>query len=110
MLWISQICPNASIGWDDSPRFPHKGKADIVQYNRSPEALASFLQKAKDHCDLHSEQPKLITLFSWNEWIEGRYLLPGIKTRLNDCFLVLNNYSSGNLSRFKNDPIIKIKL
>jgi hypothetical protein len=71
--------PNASIGWDDSPRFPSKGKEQIVHLNKSPEAFSFFLQKAKDYCDQHPEQPKLMTIFSWNEWIEGSYLLPDAK-------------------------------
>ena len=71
--------PNVSIGWDDSPRFPKKGKERIVHLNKSPQAFSSFLQKAKDYCDEHPEQPKLMTIFSWNEWIEGSYLLPDIK-------------------------------
>ena len=71
--------PNASIGWDDSPRFPHQTKEHIVHLNKSPEAFSSFVQKAKDYCDEHPEQKKLITIFSWNEWIEGGYLLPDIK-------------------------------
>jgi len=71
--------PNASIGWDDSPRFPHQVKEDVVHLNKSPQAFSSFLQKAKDYCNEHPEQPKLITIFSWNEWIEGSYLLPDIK-------------------------------
>lgn len=71
--------PNASIGWDDSPRFPKKPKEQIVHLNKSPQAFASFLQKAKEYCDQHPEQPQLITLFSWNEWIEGSYLLPDMK-------------------------------
>jgi len=71
--------PNASIGWDDTPRFPAKGKKDIVHYNKSPEGFATFLQKAKEYCDDHPEQTKLITIFSWNEWIEGGYLLPDMK-------------------------------
>jgi hypothetical protein len=50
-----------------------------VHLNKSPEAFSSFLQKAKDFCDEHPEQAKLITIFSWNEWIEGGYLLPDIK-------------------------------
>ncbi len=29
--------------------------------------------------DQHPEQPKLITLFSWNEWVEGGYLLPDMR-------------------------------
>lgn len=71
--------PNASIGWDDSPRFPHQTKEDIVHFNNTPEAFGSFLQKAKDYCREHPEQPNLITIFSWNEWIEGGYLLPDMK-------------------------------
>ena len=71
--------PNVSIGWDDSPRFPHKGKEHVVHYNKSPESFAAYMQLAKEFCDQHPGQPKLITLFSWNEWIEGSYLLPDIK-------------------------------
>jgi len=37
------------------------------------------LQKTKDYCDEHPEQTKLLTIFSWNEWIEGGYLLPDMK-------------------------------
>jgi hypothetical protein len=71
--------PNASIGWDDSPRFPHQTKEDIVHLNNTAEAFASFLQKAKDYCREHPKEPNLITIFSWNEWIEGGYLLPDVK-------------------------------
>lgn len=70
---------NASIGWDDTPRFPAKGEKDVVHYNNSPESFASFLQLTKEYADSHPEQPKLITLFSWNEWVEGGYLLPDMK-------------------------------
>ena len=71
--------PNASIGWDDTPRFPHKEAKDMVHYNKSPEGFAASMQKAKKYCDNHPDQPKLITVFSWNEWIEGGYLLPDMK-------------------------------
>ena len=71
--------PNVSIGWDDSPRFPHKGKEHVVHYNKSPEGFAAYMQKAKEYCDEHPQQPNLITVFSWNEWIEGGYLLPDMK-------------------------------
>jgi hypothetical protein len=71
--------PNVSIGWDDTPRFPGKGEKDIVRFNKSPEGFAAFLNKARKYCDDHPEQPKLITIFSWNEWIEGGYLLPDVK-------------------------------
>jgi len=71
--------PNVSISWDDTPRFPHKGKEDITHSNKSPESFAAYLQKAKEYCDDRPEQPKLITIFSWNEWVEGSYLLPDMK-------------------------------
>lgn len=63
--------PNATIGWDDTPRFPDKTQKDVVHYNTSPTSFASFLQKAKEYADKRPDQPKLITVFSWNEWVEG---------------------------------------
>lgn len=70
---------NVSIGWDDSPRFPNQAIEEIVRYNKSPESFAAILQESKDYCDKHPEQTKLITIFSWNEWIEGGYFLPDRK-------------------------------
>lgn len=70
---------NVSIGWDDSPRFPKQNVKEIVRYNKSPESFATTLQESKTYCDKHPSQTKLITLFSWNEWIEGGYLLPDRK-------------------------------
>lgn len=71
--------PNVSIDWDDTPRFPAKGKKDVINYYNTPESFGAFLQKAKAYCDERPDQPKLITVFSWNEWIEGSYLLPDMK-------------------------------
>jgi len=73
------LFPNASVGWDDTPRFPAKGKKDIVHYNKSQVAFAAYLQKAKEYCEAHPSETNLITIFSWNEWIEGSYLLPDMK-------------------------------
>lgn len=71
--------PNVSIGWDDTPRFPAKTKKDVMHRNVSPESFGAFLHKAKEYCDERPEQPKLITVFSWNEWVEGSYLLPDLR-------------------------------
>ncbi len=71
--------PNVSIGWDDTPRFPAKGKANVIHYNKSPESFAAYLQKAREYARNHPGQPKLITVFAWNEWIEGSYLEPDMK-------------------------------
>ena len=61
------------------PGFRIRERKDIVHYNKSPESFAAALQEAKEYCDSHPGQPRLITIFSWNEWIEGGYLLPDRK-------------------------------
>lgn len=71
--------PNISIGWDDTPRFLNKGRKDVTSYNQSPESFAYYLHRAKEYCDQRPNQPKLITIFAWNEWVEGSYLLPDTK-------------------------------
>ncbi len=93
--------PNASIGWDDSPRFPAKTAKDIVHYNNTPQSFATYLQKAKEYCDAHPNQPKLITIFSWNEWIEGGYLLPDMKYGFGYLEAV-KEVLSGKYDRFNN--------
>jgi len=71
--------PNVSVGWDDTPRFPAKGQAHVIHHNNSPESFAAYLQKARDYVEQHPDQSRLITLFSWNEWVEGGYLLPDMR-------------------------------
>lgn len=70
------VFPCVSIGWDDTPRFPAKGIHDVVHYNNTPRNFATLLAKAKKFADSHPEQPGLITINAWNEWVEGSYLLP----------------------------------
>ena len=70
------VFPCVSIGWDDTPRFPAKGIHDVVHYHNTPRSFAALLAKAKAYADSHPEQPKLITINAWNEWVEGSYLLP----------------------------------
>lgn len=92
--------PNASIGWDDTPRFPKKTMKDLVHYNNTPESFATFLQKAKEYSDQHPGRPKLITVFSWNEWIEGGYLLPDMKYGF-EYLEAVKRVMSGKYDRFK---------
>jgi hypothetical protein len=70
------LFPCVSIGWDDTPRFPAKGMKDVVHYHNTPQSFAALLSIAKQYADSHPEQPKLITVNAWNEWVEGSYLLP----------------------------------
>ena len=71
--------PCISIGSDTSPRFPSLGKEGTVHYNNSPDSFATLLAKAKQYVDNHPNQPKLMVIYAWNEWVEGSYLLPDMK-------------------------------
>ncbi|MCG6191328.1 glycosyltransferase WbsX family protein [Maribellus maritimus] len=70
------VFPCVSVGWDDTPRFPAKGIKDVVHYHNTPESFAALLTKAKEYLDSRPEQPQIITINAWNEWVEGSYLLP----------------------------------
>lgn len=71
--------PCVSIGWDNTPRYPQYGKEKVVHYHSTPESFGAYLQKAKEYADSHPEQPKLIIINAWNEWVEGSYLEPDMK-------------------------------
>jgi hypothetical protein len=70
------VFPCVSIGWDDTPRFLDKGARSIVHYHNTPESFAMLLLKARQYAVRHPDQPKLIIVNAWNEWVEGGYLLP----------------------------------
>lgn len=70
------VFPCVSIAWDDTPRFPKKGKESVTNTNGTPENFAAALRVAKQYADAHPEQFPLITINAWNEWVEGSYLLP----------------------------------
>jgi len=71
--------PCTSVGWDDTPRFPQYGMKNTVHYNKSPQSFATLLSKAKQYVDERPNQPKLMTINAWNEWVEDSYLLPDMK-------------------------------
>ena len=71
--------PCISVGWDNTPRFPQLGMKNTVHYNNSPESFAALLSKAKQYVDNRPDQPKLMVINAWNEWVEGSYLLPDMK-------------------------------
>lgn len=89
------LFPCVSVGWDDTPRFPEKGMKDVVHYHNTPESFAALLYKAKEYADSHPEQPKLITINAWNEWVEGSYLLPDMQHGF-DYLKAVKEVMSGN--------------
>ena len=87
------VFPTVSIGWDDTPRFPAKGAADVTRFHNTPVSFGSYLE---DYADAHPEQPKMVFVNAWNEWIEGSYLLPdrlngfGYLEAVRDVFITDN--------------------
>jgi hypothetical protein len=74
--------PNASVGWDSSPRtvqseaFLNAGypfTASLI--HNEPEQFKAALQAIKAKMDA-GNGPKILTMNSWNEWTEGSYLEP----------------------------------
>ena len=66
--------PHVTVGWDNNPRF--RRYTEYFARNNTPENFEKALRMAKDYLDRHPEQPKLVTLNSWNEWTETSYLEP----------------------------------
>jgi hypothetical protein len=80
--------PNASMGWDVTPRLIQTDKFDsfrgypwtpVFNGDNTPEAFKTALQKTKDFLDKNPSLPKIVTINAWNEWTEGSYLLPEAK-------------------------------
>lgn len=70
--------PNVTIGWDRNPRWPAEAWEHVVK-NSNPADFEDALRQVRSWMDAHAEQqggPKLITIYSWNEWTEGGYLEP----------------------------------
>ena len=95
------VFPCVSIGWDDTPRFPAKGIHDVVHYHNTPNSFATLLAKAKKYADNHPDQPKLITINAWNEWVEGSYLLPDMLNGFDYLEAVREVFIDGKYDRYK---------
>ena len=68
--------PCISVGWDNTPRYPELGRESIIHTNNTPYSFEAYLQKTKEYVKKHPEQPKMIIINAWNEWVEGSYLEP----------------------------------
>ena len=94
------VFPCVSIGWDDTPRFPAKGMKDVVHYHNTPQSFATLLAKSKKYADSHPEQPRLITINAWNEWVEGSYLLPDMLNGFGYLEAVKEVFIDGKYNRY----------
>ena len=48
----------------------------MTRFHNTPTSFAAFLDEARRYADEHPEQPKIVVINAWNEWVEGSYLLP----------------------------------
>jgi hypothetical protein len=74
--------PNASMGWDSSPRTTQSDRFTNAGYpftpclsNNTPEMFTEALRAIKERMD-RSSSPRILTINAWNEWTEGSYLEP----------------------------------
>ena len=66
------LFPHVARGWDGSPRNYRSG----IVVGNTPERFKQFLIEAKNLADQHPEDKGIVTINSWNEWVEGSYLEP----------------------------------
>lgn len=71
--------PVVSVGWDNTPRYAEFGKDQVVHRGNTPESFGAYLLEARRYADARPEQPPLILINAWNEWVEGAYLEPDMK-------------------------------
>lgn len=76
--------PNASVGWDPSPRTmptdrwtaQHGSPWGGILWDNTPKNFERYLRLIKERTDKMEKAPALITVNSWNEWTETSYLEP----------------------------------
>lgn len=73
--------PHVAVDWDTNSRFYKY--MPCLKNNVNPENFKIYLEKAKAYMDAHPDQPKMVTINSWNEWSEGSYLEPDMVNGMN---------------------------
>lgn len=85
--------PHVSMGWDGSPRNYSMG----VVLNNTPQKWGEFLRQTRSWLDRHPESHGIVTLNSWNEWVEGSYIEPDTVNGMKYLEAVSEAFSPGNV-------------
>lgn len=81
--------PVVSMGWDPTPRCrpgvpwpftPQEYPYTSVITGNTPERFEQLLRDARQHAGNDPKNPPAVTIYCWNEWTEGGYLLPEERT------------------------------
>jgi len=96
--------PNATMGWDPSPRTAQDEAYEARGYpwtaileGNTPAAFRTGLERAQTYlarAQPSGAQQRLVTLNAWNEWTEGSYLLPDAKNGTTYLEQVRNIFGS----------------
>jgi hypothetical protein len=75
--------PNATVGWDSTPRTDQSGPFENRGYpytavitGNTPVAFRESLKILKDLLETRPREERVLSLNAWNEWTEGSYLEP----------------------------------
>lgn len=82
--------PNATKGWDPTPRVPASETYDGKKYpntpvlwDNSPARFKAALEQARLRAAQLPVGQRVVTIYAWNEWTEGGYLEPDTKHKFS---------------------------
>ncbi len=84
--------PGAFVGWDNSPR---KGKKGEVYVHDTPEKFRMYLSKQIERAKKVYKKD-LLFMYAWNEWAEGGYLEPDMRTGYGSLEAIYNALKDNN--------------
>jgi hypothetical protein len=90
--WGAPYVPNITVGFDASPRCCSTDRFEKREYpfvsvleGNTPAAVRSVFEHARAYVSKPEAKVKLVTVSSWNDWLEGAALLPD--EAHGDCYL-----------------------
>jgi hypothetical protein len=95
--------PNATMGWDSSPRadpsdpFINAGYPFMATIGgNTPERFREALEQAKERLAARPPAERILTINCWNEWTEGSYLEPDTRSGMKYLEAVKSVFGAGS--------------